>query len=280
MGARPFVAQSTRVFSRLMRIKFAAGTCFYHRPCSLTTLETIMKHSLGAAAVAAALVTGAAFFSPFACAQANSQASSPSTDDARPGAAATFGFIKDSSQGIYAGDILARVRAIGILPDSHASGSVLPSLGVSVNNAIVPELDFTYMILDNVGVELILGMSRHQLTSNLGHLGAVNVLPPTLLLQYHFNHAGKVRPYVGAGINYTRFWNSSLNAGGTPISIKNHSVGPALQAGVDIQISKRLFFNIDVKKVWMKTDTSLAGTDLGTLHIDPLIVGVGVGMKF
>lgn len=239
-----------------------------------------MKHSLGAAAIAAALVTGAAFFSASASAQANSQASSQAADNAAPTSEKTFGFIKDSSQGIYAGDILARVRAIGILPDSHASGSVLPTLGVTVNNAIVPELDFTYMILDNVGVELILGMSRHQLTSNIGHLGGVNVLPPTLLLQYHFNHAGKVRPYVGAGINYTRFWNSSLNAGGTPISIKNHSVGPALQAGVDIQMTKNLFFNIDIKKVWMKTDTSLAGTDLGTLHIDPLIVGVGVGLKF
>jgi outer membrane protein len=269
-----------------MRIKFAAGTCFYHRSCSLTTLEIIMKHALGTSAIAAALVTGAAFFSTSALAQANPQATSQATpaaqaeNNAAPAAEKTFGFIKDSSQGIYAGDILARVRAIGILPDSHASGSVLPTLGVTVNNAIVPELDFTYMILDNVGVELILGMSRHQLTSNLGHLGGVNVLPPTLLLQYHFNHAGKVRPYVGAGINYTRFWNSNLNAGGTPISIKNHSVGPALQAGVDIQMTKNLFFNIDIKKIWMKTDTSLAGTDLGTLHIDPLIVGVGVGMKF
>lgn len=239
-----------------------------------------MKHSLGAAAIAAALVTGAAFFSASASAQANPQAQSSAADNAAPSSEKTFGFIKDSSQGIYAGDILARVRAIGILPDSHASGSVLPTLGVTVNNAIVPELDFTYMILDNVGVELILGMSRHQLTSNLGHLGGVNVLPPTLLLQYHFNHAGKVRPYVGAGINYTRFWNSNLSAGGTPISIKNHCVGPALQAGVDIQMTKTMFFNIDIKKIWMKTDTSLAGTDLGTLHIDPLIVGVGVGVKF
>ncbi|VVE86236.1 OmpW/AlkL family protein [Pandoraea bronchicola] len=239
-----------------------------------------MKHSLSAAAIAAALVTGATFFSASASAQDNPQASSQAADKTAPASEKTFGFIKDSSQGIYAGDILARVRAIGIMPDSHASGSVLPTLGVTVNNAIVPELDFTYMILDNVGVELILGMSRHQLTSNLGQMGGVNVLPPTLLLQYHFNHAGKVRPYVGAGINYTRFWNSSLNAGGTPISIKNHSVGPALQAGVDIQMTKNMFFNIDIKKVWMKTDTSLAGTDLGTLHIDPLIVGVGVGVKF
>ncbi len=261
-----------------MRIKFPAERRFYHRSCSLTTLEIIMKHSLGTTAIAAAVVAGAAFFSASATAQATDTTSTNNTTSAvQP---KTFGFIKDSSQGIYAGDILARVRAIGILPDSHASGSVLPTLGVTVNNAIVPELDFTYMILDNVGVELILGMSRHQLTSNLGHLGGVNVLPPTLLLQYHFNHAGKVRPYVGAGINYTRFWNSSLNAGGTPISIKNHSVGPALQAGVDIQMTKNMFFNIDIKKIWMKTDTSLAGTDLGTLHIDPLIVGVGVGVKF
>ncbi|AVF39433.1 OmpW/AlkL family protein [Pandoraea apista] len=239
-----------------------------------------MKHSLGATAIAAALITGATFFSASASAQANPPAQSTAADSGAPSSEKTFGFIKDSSQGIYAGDILARVRAIGIMPDSHASGSVLPTLGVTVNNAIVPELDFTYMILDNVGVELILGMSRHQLTSNLGQLGGVNVLPPTLLLQYHFNHAGKVRPYVGAGINYTRFWNSNLNAGGTPISIKNHSFGPALQAGVDIQMTKNLFFNIDIKKIWMKTDTSLAGTDLGTLHIDPLIVGVGVGLKF
>lgn len=239
-------------------------------------METTMKLSLGVTAIAAAFVSCAAVFSPFAAAQVTP----PTTDNAPVESGKLFGFIKDSSQGIYAGDILARVRVIGILPDSHASGSVLPTLGVSVNNAIVPELDFSYMILDNVGVELILGMSRHQLTSSIGNLGSVNVLPPTLLLQYHFNHAGKVRPYVGAGVNYSRFWNSNLHAGGTPISITNHSFGPALQAGVDIQMTKHLFVNIDVKKVWMKTDTSLGGTDLGTLHIDPLIVGVGLGVTF
>ncbi len=44
------------------------------------------------------------------------------------------------------------------------------------------------------------------MTSNIGGLGGVGVLPPTPLLQYHFNHAGRVRPYVGAGINYTYFY--------------------------------------------------------------------------
>ena len=109
-----------------------------------------------------------------------------------------------------------------------------------MNNAIVPELDLTYMIRDYLGVELILGTSRHQVTSSLGGLGGVNVLPPTLLLQYHFNHAGRIRPYVGAGLNYTLFYNNGLNAGGQPISITNHSWGPALQAGVDVQVHQVL----------------------------------------
>ena len=184
-----------------------------------------------------------------------------------------------SMGGIHAGDVLVRLRAISILPQVGTS-STLSALNVDVNNATVPELDFTYMIRDNIGVELILGTSRHQLTSNLGGLGGVNVLPPTLLLQYHFNHQGTVRPYVGAGLNYTLFYNNGLSAGGQPVSISNHSFGPALQAGVDVQVAKNLFVNADIKKIWMHTDASLGGASLGMVHIDPLVVGIGVGMKF
>ncbi|WP_323118695.1 OmpW/AlkL family protein [Burkholderia alba] len=182
-------------------------------------------------------------------------------------------------EGISQGDIIARVRAISIMPQDRASNT-LSALNVGVNNAIVPELDFTYMIRDYLGIELILGTSRHQINSNLGHLGGVNVLPPTLLLQYHFNHAGKVRPYVGAGINYTLFYNNGLNAGGQGISVNNHSFGPALQFGVDVQVTKKMFVNVDLKKIWMHTDATMGGQPLGRLHIDPLILGVGVGMKF
>jgi outer membrane protein len=117
-------------------------------------------------------------------------------------------------------------------------------------------------------------------TSSLGGLGGVNVLPPTLLLQYHFNHAGRIRPYLGAGLNYTLFYNNGLSAGGQPISVSNHSFGPALQAGIDVQVTRSLFVNADIKKIWMHTDASLGGQSLGRLSIDPVIVGLGVGMKF
>jgi outer membrane protein len=181
--------------------------------------------------------------------------------------------------GIHAGDVLVRLRAISIEPDVRTNGT-LSALHTDVNNALVPELDFTYMIRDNIGVELILGTSRHQVTSSLGNLGGVNVLPPTLLLQYHFNHQGRVRPYVGAGLNYTYFYNDGLSAGGQRVSVSRSSFGPALQAGVDVQVTKQFFVNADIKKIWMHTDASLNGASLGTLHIDPLVLGVGVGMKF
>ncbi|MFM0315498.1 outer membrane beta-barrel protein [Paraburkholderia nemoris] len=185
----------------------------------------------------------------------------------------------DQMNGIHAGDVLVRLRAISIMPNVGTNQS-LSALNVGVNNAIVPELDLTYMIRDYLGVELILGTSRHQLTSSLGNLGGVNVSPPTLLLQYHFNHAGRIRPYVGAGLNYTLFYNNGLNAGGQPISITNHSFGPALQAGVDVQVTKSLFVNADIKKIWMHTDATLGGQSLGRLNIDPVVVGLGVGMRF
>jgi outer membrane protein len=177
------------------------------------------------------------------------------------------------------GDILARVRAISIEPEVSAGGT-LGTLGAGVNNSIVPELDFVYMVRQSIGVELILATTRTQVTSNSGVLGGVNVLPPTLLFQYYFDSAGKIRPYVGAGLNYTLFYNNGLHAGDTPVSIKNSSFGPALQMGVDVQIARNLFVNADIKKIWMRTSASADGASLGSLKIDPLVVGVGVGMRF
>ncbi|MGF6568992.1 outer membrane protein [Paraburkholderia sp. GAS333] len=244
-----------------MRVNAHADASFDNPYESINDTGKLMKYALSKKIKTAAIVSGllcAGLMAPEARAQ--------SVDS-------------DPMSGIHAGDVLVRLRAISIMPDVGTSNT-LSALNVGVNNAIVPELDFTYMIRDYLGVELILGTSRHQLTSSLGNLGGVNVLPPTLLLQYHFNHAGRIRPYVGAGLNYTLFYNNGLSAGGESIGISNHSFGPALQAGVDVQVTRKLFVNADIKKIWMHTDATLGGASIGRLNIDPLIVGLGVGMKF
>jgi outer membrane protein len=177
-----------------------------------------------------------------------------------------------------AGDLLVRGRLVNIDP---ANQDTIPTLDVSVSTKVIPEVDFTYFISPNLAAELILTYpQKHNVSANGGAVGTLKHLPPTLTLQYRFNDLGlgAFTPYVGAGLNYTRF--SSVNLGGGTLSVDKNSFGLALQAGVDYAIDKTWSVNLDVKKVQIRTDLSSGGTNLGTLKIDPLLVGVGVGYKF
>ena len=79
-------------------------------------------------------------------------------------------------------------------------------------------------------------------------------------------------------MNYTRF--SSVSLLGGAADVKRNSFGPALQVGVDIPLSKQLYLNVDVKKVFIKTDVSAGGTKVGTFKVDPVLFGVGLGWRF
>ncbi|HEC75604.1 MAG TPA: OmpW family protein, partial [Methylophaga aminisulfidivorans] len=65
-----------------------------------------------------------------------------------------------------AGDWLIRGRIINVNPNDDSgtltvNGVDQGTKGVSVNSDTVPELDITYMIDKNWGMELILGYSNH-----------------------------------------------------------------------------------------------------------------------
>jgi outer membrane protein len=172
------------------------------------------------------------------------------------------------------GDWLVRGRVIQVKP------SVSSTLNLGVSTDTIPELDFSYFASPNVALELILGTSRHEVSLGGASLGKVSVLPPTLTAQYHFNPKGQMNPYIGAGVNYTRFYNVGLALGGAPLDVSKNSWGGALQAGMDIAVGKNTFINLDVKKIYIKTDVSLAGSKLDTLKIDPVVFGAGFGMRF
>lgn len=169
------------------------------------------------------------------------------------------------------GDWLVRGRVIQVDP----SESSTLNLGVSTNT--VPELDFSYFVTSNVALELILGTSRHEVSLGGASLGKVSLLPPTLTAQYHFSPGAQISPYVGAGINYTRFYDVGLTS---PLDVSKNSWGGALQAGMDIAVGKTTFINLDVKKIYVKTDVTSGGTKIDTLKIDPVVFGVGFGMRF
>jgi outer membrane protein len=177
------------------------------------------------------------------------------------------------------GNLLVRGRIINIDPSVSTSGA-LSTLNVDVKSKAAPELDFTYMVTPNIGAELILGTARHEVTAGGVSLGKVSHLPPTVTVQYHFAPDAGVRPYVGAGLNYTRFYSVGLSAGGASLDVDKNSFGGALQAGVDIAIDKNWFVNLDLKKLYIKTDVKQGNTNLGTLKINPVVFGVGVGTQF
>lgn len=193
------------------------------------------------------------------------------------------------------GDWLMRLRGIWVGPQDESS-AVLPSFptgSVSVRDAFVPELDFTYFLSDHIGAELILATSPHDISgaaalAGLGKIADTMALPPTLTLQYHFIPSGKFRPYVGFGVNWTVFYSEDASSalttaiGPTSVSLDD-SFGWAAQAGADIDLSKRFFLNIDVKYIDIDTTATLrTGALVNTVDvdIDPLVVGVGIGFRF
>jgi outer membrane protein len=196
---------------------------------------------------------------------------------------------------VEAGDVLVRARAILVSP-TEDSGPVTPGFptgSVGVSDRAAPELDFTWMVTDHIGAELILATTKHNITgrgalSGLGEVADTRVLPPTLTLQYHFAPKSHIRPYVGAGINYTKFFSEEASRsletaiGKTDVSLKD-SFGYALQAGIDVDITPRVFLNFDVK--YIDIDTTARLTTGGAVNrvdvsIDPIVPAIGIGMRF
>lgn len=183
-----------------------------------------------------------------------------------------------------AGDLFVRARAIYVAPDASATTSIGGT--VDIDNKLVPEVDFTYFIADNIGLELIAATAKHNVNAigtavGDAPLGNAWLLPPTLSLQYHIQTGTGFKPYVGAGVNYTFFY-SEKAAGGIISDINlSGSFGYSLQAGVDIEINENMFFNVDVKKLFLSTDASInGGTITADVKIDPWIIGAGIGTKF
>lgn len=205
-----------------------------------------------------------------------------------------------------AGDIVVRLRGAYVSPDEDSQlgsvggasvpGAFSSGAKLSVDGNTIPEIDFSYYITKNIAAELILATgTRHDVsikgnTGALGNqpLGSVNLLPPTLTLQWHFMPDQTVDPYLGAGVNYTRALDRNLGTTAAipnlPIHIDRNSLGLAFQAGVDVNLKDGWLINADLKKAFISTDVTVnAGAGfvkIDNLDIDPWIFGVGIGKRF
>ena len=206
-------------------------------------------------------------------------------------AAASSLFFADAAMaqdapGKTAGDFMVRFRALGVIPADNAD--IDPIGGdTELSNTATPEIDISYFITDNIALELIAATTHHNVKAKNTDLGDVDLgdtwlLPPTLLLQYHFLSKGTISPYVGAGINYSIFYavDNPNNGPVTDVDYEN-SLGWALQAGVDVRIADNWYVNADVKRLFLDTDVNInKGAIKADVDVDPWIFGMGIGYKF
>lgn len=178
-----------------------------------------------------------------------------------------------------AGDMFIRGGLINVMPNEDSTG-----LDLGVGNDLQIGLTATYMYTDNIGVELLAATPfTHDVTlAGAGKIGEVSHLPPSLMAQYYFGQADSaVRPYVGAGLNYTVFFDEQTEGAIDGVDLElDDSFGLAAQAGVDFNITDNLFINASIWYMDINTDVKLDGVKSAELDVDPVSVMASVGYTF
>ncbi|AYH44213.1 OmpW family outer membrane protein [Azoarcus sp. DN11] len=213
-----------------------------------------------------------------------------------------LGVASPAAHAYKAGDFIVRAGAAKVDPEigeSHVSSTAtgrIPGSKVDVSDDTQLGLTFGYMLTDHVGVELLAAtpfkhsVSVGGLPAGLnGKLATIEQLPPTVTVQYFpMDASSKWQPYIGAGINYTTFFNESLTsarkAQGFSELDRKHSFGLALQAGVDYMLTDRIVLNAAVWRIDIDSEATARHAALGkvkvNVDIDPWVYMVGIGYKF
>ncbi|MFC0308328.1 OmpW family outer membrane protein [Gallibacterium trehalosifermentans] len=192
-----------------------------------------------------------------------------------------------SAMAHQAGDIFVRGGPILVVPNTSThnyAGNAL-NYDFDVNSNAQLGLTGTYMITDNLGVELLAATPfSHEIKLGGTTIAKTKHLPPSLYLQYYFLNADSpARPYIGAGLNYTTFFGETEKLNGLSDLKLKDSWGPVANAGIDIKLTDNLFLNTSIwwAKIKTKATFKLNGTAQETrVTLDPTVFFVGLGYKF
>ena len=187
-----------------------------------------------------------------------------------------------------AGSWTVGVGAHNVEPKSGNGTLVATPLGdltMDVGTNVRPTITAEYFVKDNLGIEVLAALPfQHDIAvTGVGKVGSTKHLPPTVSLQYHFGQ-GKVKPFVGLGVNYTRFFSTKTEGpiAGADLELSD-SWGLAGHVGLDVQIGDKSAIRIDYRKIDIDTKAKLNGANLGTrnqVNIDPSVYGVAYVFQF
>ncbi|QLF93915.1 outer membrane beta-barrel protein [Pseudomonas sp. ABC1] len=204
------------------------------------------------------------------------------------------------AQAHQAGDIIVRAGAITVDPREDSSlvkagGADLAGSKATLNSDTQLGLNFAYMLTDKFGIELLAATPfSHEVGAKIpalgydGKLGDIKHLPPTLSVVYYpLGGNSAFQPYVGAGINYTWFFDESLGSKAKTAGLQgldlDNSWGWAAQLGLDYQLTDKILLNAQLRYIDIETTgkTSLGTTPVRVdVDVDPFVYMVGLGYKF
>ena len=167
--------------------------------------------------------------------------------------------------------------------DLNGAALGLGKLSTKVDSDVKPTVTFEYFVADNIGIEVLAALPfKHDVSiDGVGKVGETKQLPPVVSLQYHFTNSSKVTPFVGLGVNYTKFFSTDSKGAlaGTKLKLED-SWGLAAHAGMDFAISDKGALRVDMRWADIDTKVKVNGNKLGTAKIDPLVYGVAYVFKF
>lgn len=172
----------------------------------------------------------------------------------------------------------------------NVAGTPLPGTITATNNTGI-EVDAHYFVTPDISIALAVGVPPTTTLSGAGELDGIGTLgtvtygPGTLTAVYHVNGMGPIKPYLGAGYNYTIIFDTD-DALLQDFEAKD-ATGPVLQAGFDVAINERFGIYFDAKKIFAKSATTwflptTGGLAPGTARVtlDPLVLNAGVSVRF
>ena len=202
-----------------------------------------------------------------------------------------------------AGDIIVRAGAVTVDPREDSSGIALGAADLGGKATLDSDtqlgLNFAYMLTDNVGLELLAATpfshdvdvagSPAGLDALNGNLGSIKHLPPTLsAVWYPLQSNSAFQPYVGAGVNFTWFFDESVSSEAKGKNFRgldlDNSWGLAAQIGADYMLTDRVMLNGQIRYIDIDTSGTTHLDGVGRLKVDvdvdPMVYMVGLGYKF
>ena len=175
-----------------------------------------------------------------------------------------------------------KIGVHGVEPRSDNGTLAGGVLRTQVEDAWSPTITLEYFATRNLGIEILAALPfDHDVKLNGAKVATVKQLPPTLSAQWHFFPDARFDPFVGVGLNFTRFFSIDEIGplAGTRLELGD-SWGVAAHAGVEYAIADRWSLTVDARWIKLSTEAKVNGAKLGSVDIDPLVYGFAIGYRF